>query len=389
MPLMSTGFVPWDYEQWLVSLQTDLKQDPDIGSDIDLSTGSFYESMAESLARQLAQSDLTKADIYDSRFSSLAENISLDRLASNYGLTREVANYASSTLKIQGTPGYVIDAESMFSNNQDRNYLTDSEITIGLDGTAEVTVYAEEVGEEYNCEVNTITNQVMYVEEISEVTNICPASGGADMETDYDLRNRIKLAQKSVVSSTPNGISSALFGISGVKNVRYVVNDSPNKNDAGDPPYTTHIYVLGGERQTIAQTISDTVALGVTLTGTEKIDIQLDNGDVNHVAFSMGSSQMIYMHIEVKFEQVDNTTQAEIISDVRDNIQVWLDSFFMGETLKYTQLFGIIYDVEGVNDVVDLTWGTDPSNLGRTNIELTDFATANASDESIEVITSD
>ncbi|MGF7436748.1 baseplate J/gp47 family protein [Lentilactobacillus senioris] len=389
MPLLETGFEPWDYYQWLDSLQTSLRADPEIGNDIDLSTGSFYENMAESLARQLAQSDLTKLDVYDSRFVSLAENISLDRLASNYGISRNVANYATTVLTIKGTPGYVIDAESMFSNNQDMIYLTDSEVTIGLDGTAKVRVYAEDTGEEYNCDANTIINQVMYVEEIEEVTNPEAASGGADMETDYDLRSRIKLAQKSVSSSTPNGVASALFSIAGVKSVRYVVNDAATTNSAGDPPYTTHIYVLGGERQAIAQTISDNIALGITLTGTEKIDIPLDNGDVNHVAFSVGSSQTIYMHIAVEFSQVDDTTQDEIIADIRDNIQVWLDSFSMGETLKYTQLFGIIYDVEGVNDVVDLTWGTEQSCLGRTNIELTDFATAITNDDAIEVVASD
>ncbi|WP_268914126.1 baseplate J/gp47 family protein [Lentilactobacillus sp. SPB1-3] len=386
MPLLSTGFDPWDYDQWLNSLQTNLRQDPEIGNDIDLSTGSFYENMAESLARQLAQSDLTKQDVYDSRFVSLAENISLDRLASNYGLTRGVATYATAILEITGTPGYVIDAESMFSNNQDMIYITDSEVTIDSNGKAEVRVYAEDTGEDYNCDANMITDQVTYVEEITSVTNPEPATSGSDMETDYALRQRIKLAQKSVVSSTPNGVSSALFGIPGVKSVRYVVNNSSSVNEAGDPPYTTHIYVLGGDRQVIAQTISDTIALGITLTGTEKIDVPLDNGDVNHVAFSIGSSQTIYMNISVSFASVDDTTQDEIIADIKDNIQVWLDEFSMGDILKYTQLFGIIYDVEGVDDVTDLTWGTDQGNLNRSNIQLSNFATAITNDEAIEVV---
>ncbi|WP_304057858.1 baseplate J/gp47 family protein [Levilactobacillus namurensis] len=384
MPLTLTGFEPKTYEDWLLAIQLDLKKDKNLGPDVDLSTGSYVETFAESLARQLEKSDLTKQDLYDARFVLLAEGVQLDRLASNVGVSRKPAATATTLLTIQGTVGYVIDAETMFSNNQDRYFLTGEEATIGPDGTVSVRVYAEDTGEEYNCDAGTITDQVMYVEEITDVTNPEPASGGSDMESDYSLRRRIIFTQNSVKSPTPNGITTALFDVPDVRSVRHIVNtDTPKV--AGDPPYTTHLYVLGGNMDSVAQVISDNLALGITLTGSQKYDIPLDNGDVNHVAFSVGSTRTIYFNIHVDLGDISETSVDDIKQDIRDSILAWMDEFNMGDKLKYTQLFGVIYDVEGVSNVTDLTWGTTVDDLKRADIQLDNFAVGISTDDAIEV----
>lgn len=386
MGLKATGFEPTTYDEWLLSLQTEIKKDKNLGPDVDLSTGSWVESVLESLARQLAKSELNTEDVYDSRFVSLAEGTSLDRLAANYGVSRNLAQFASTSLLIKGTPGYAIDAESMFSSNEDRIFETQDDVVIGADGTVSVKAYAEETGEEYNCAANTITDQVMYVEEIESVTNPEAATGGADMETDYDLRRRLLLAQKAIKSPTPNGVQSALYEVAGVKSVLTTVNNEPTANTAGDPPYTTHIYVLGGDPQTVAQTISDNIALGITLVGSRQFDIPLINGDVNHVAFSDGKEQPIYFSIKLKISTDNAADPGSVMQDVKDNIEAWIDELDMGDPLKYAQVFGVIFDVDGVDDVVDLTWGTDKESLGRTNIALDNFSVATTGDDAIEVI---
>ncbi|HIW71051.1 MAG TPA: baseplate J/gp47 family protein [Candidatus Levilactobacillus faecigallinarum] len=384
MPMTLTGFEPKTYEEWLLAIQTELQKDENLGPNVDMSTGSYVETFAESLARQLAESDLTKQDLYDSRFVLLAEGVQLDRLASNVGISRNASAYATTKLLIKGVAGYVVDAETMFSNNQDRYYLTEEEVTIGLDGTATVKVDAEETGEEYNCDANTITDQVTYVEEITDVTNPAAAGGGADMETDYSLRRRVLMTQNAIKSPTPNGITTALFEVIGVRSVRHIVNANP-PSVPGDPAYTTHLYVLGGDEQAVAQTISDNIALGITLTGDQKYNIPLDNGDVNHVAFSVGSTQQIYMKLSVDLGDIGEMTTDEVIQDVRDSIQAWMDEFNMGDKLKYTQLFGVIYDVEAVSNVTDLEWGTSEDSLKRSDIQLDNFAIGDTSDDAIEV----
>lgn len=385
MPMTLTGFKPKTYDEWLLAIQTELLKAENIGPDADLSTGSYVETFAESLARQLAESDLTKQDLYDSRFVLLAEGVQLDRLASNVGISRNAAAYATTKLIIKGVAGYVIDAETMFSNNQDRYYLTEEEATIGQDGTVTVKADAEETGEEYNCDANTITDQVTYVEEITDVTNPTAAGGGADMETDYSLRRRVLMTQNAIKSPTPNGITTALFEVVGVRSVRHIVNSNPPQV-TGDPAYTTHLYVLGGDEQQVAQTISDNIALGITLTGDKKYDIPLDNGDVNHVAFSVGSTQQIYMSISVDLGDIGEMTTDEVIQDIRDSIQAWMDEFNMGDKLKYTQLFGVIYDVESVSNITNLEWGTSAGDLKRADIQLDNFAIGDTSDDEIEVI---
>lgn len=384
MPLTLTGFDPKDYDDWLLAIQTELRKNENLGPDVDLSTGSYAETFAESLARQLEDSDLTKSDLYDARFISLAEGVQLDRLGNSFGISRNPAAFARTTLQFKGTVGFVIDAETMFSNNQNLNYLTEDEVTIGEDGTASVTAYGEEMGEDYNCDANTITDQVMFTEEITDVTNPVPASGGADMELDYDFRRRIEMAQNATISPTANGIARALFELPGVKSFRSMVNTDVAKV-SGDPPYTTHLYILGGNENDVAQTISDNIGLGIVLTGDQKYDIQLDNGDVNHVAFSVGSTQRIYMSISVDLGDIGEMTTDEVIEDIRASILAWLDEFTMGDKLKYTQLFGVIYDVELVSNVTDLTWGTAADDLKRADIQLDNFAIGESDDEAIGV----
>lgn len=388
MPMTLTGFVPKSYEEWLLAIQNELKKNENLGPDVDLSTGSYVETFAESLARQLEESDLTKQDLHDCFSILLAEGVALDRLGNNFGISRNTAAYARTSLTITGTPGYVIEAETLFSNNQDRNYATEDEVTIGEAGTVSVTAYGEEVGEDYNCDAGTITDQVTYSEEIDDVTNPIPASGGADMESDYDFRRRVQMAQNSTISPTPNGIARALFELPGVKSFRHVVNtDVPVIS--GDAPYTTHLYILGGNQQDVAQTISDNVGLGIVLTGDQKFDIPLDNGDVNHIAFSVGSTQQIYMSIKVDLGDIGEMTTDEVIEDIRDSILAWLDEFSMGDKLKYTQLFGVIYDVDSVSNVTDLTWGTAADNLKRADIQLDNFAVGQSNDTAIGVTIND
>lgn len=385
MPLTSTGFEPKLYDDWLVAIQTELRKDKNLGPDVDLSTGSYVETFAESLARQLEESDLTKLDLHDAQSVSLAEDVALDRLGSNVGVKRNAAAYATTFLLIKGTPGYVIDAETLFSNNQNRYYATSDEVTIGLDGTIQVRVYAEETGEEYNCDGNTITDQVMYVEEIDSVTNPEPASGGADMEYDYDFRKRIRMALNAAESTTPNGVATALFALPGVKSVKFIVNTAEPQVD-GDPVFSTHIYVLGGNMQDVAQTISDHIAAGILTVGSQKYDIPLNNGDVNHVAFSIGSTRTIYLNIRVDLGDIGEMTTDEVIQDVRDNVLAWLDEFTMGDKLKYTQLFGVVYDVTSISNVTDLTWGLDPNDLKRADIQLDNFAVGISNDDAIGVV---
>lgn len=383
MPLLETGYQPYDYETWLIKIQNDLKQN--FNGDIDLSTGSFYESLAESVARQLAEIDLNSADVYDSRFISLATGTTLDRLATNYGVTRKKESYAHTKVTITGEVGYEVPAGTMFSNNENRNFETTDSVVIGEDGKAVVDVYAEEAGEDYNCEANTITDQVMYVDEIEEVTNTTPASGGQDLENDYNFRQRVKIAGKSATSPTKNGIINAISQISGVTNATIEVNNNPTTNAAGDPPYTTHIYVLGGNQDDIAQAISDNIAAGITLSGDIQKKVKLANGEYNDIRFSAGKQTIIYVKCAVSIDINTEEEQESVKNDIIDNIEYFIQDYEMGSLIPYTKIFGVIYDVEGVKNVTDLQLGTDPEKMGKEDIQLEKISSAAISDKGIEV----
>ena len=69
-----------------------------------------------------------------------------------------------------------------------------ADLQLDKNGVGDTLAVSSELGENYNVDANTIINQQQPVEEITSVTNNSPASGGQDMETDYDFRNRIILS---------------------------------------------------------------------------------------------------------------------------------------------------------------------------------------------------
>ena len=120
----------------------------------------------------------------------------LDYHAKGRGITRKPANLASGELLITGVPGTTIPAGFRFAapataDSPAIEYETTEKYTIGEDGTVRVQVTAVEPGIKGNVPANTVTLMMTPIKGITSITNEASITGGTEVESDDELRNRI------------------------------------------------------------------------------------------------------------------------------------------------------------------------------------------------------
>lgn len=116
----------------------------------------------------------------------------LDRVAGAYGMTRQPATTATGKVTFTGTALTVIPAGTLVSTESGRVYATDIETTIPDGNTTIIAdVTAVESGAAYNMPAASLTVLPLALVGVTAVTNAEAISGGADIESDASLRERL------------------------------------------------------------------------------------------------------------------------------------------------------------------------------------------------------
>lgn len=111
-------------------------------------------------------------------------------------LKRHQPEKASGKLNITGISGTTIAAGTVFctpatDTGPSIEFVTDEDIAIGEDGTAEVSITAVTAGKSSNVAANTITLMVKPDKSITAVTNPEKVTGGTELESNDDFYDRI------------------------------------------------------------------------------------------------------------------------------------------------------------------------------------------------------
>lgn len=116
----------------------------------------------------------------------------LEGWAALKGVTRKPATAATGTVTFSGAPGVIIPTATAVVRSDGVAYVTGDAVAVGSGGTATVTVTASEPGAAGNADAGvTMTLSAAIAGVQSAGVTATALTGGADVETDDDLRTRM------------------------------------------------------------------------------------------------------------------------------------------------------------------------------------------------------
>ncbi|UQS85794.1 baseplate J/gp47 family protein (plasmid) [Apilactobacillus apisilvae] len=251
-------------------------------------------------------------------------------------------------------------------------------------GTVAVQAISVDEGIDNNVMAGAIVNAEQSVDGFYQVTNPQPASGGQNVETDDSFRNRILANRINKPNSTNDGVENAIRNLNSVTDARLVSNRTMQTDQYGNPPKTTHLYVVNGNDDEIAQAMLDHLPI-LTHTVGNRSAIATDVGGVKHtIYFDHANNVQIYLNIKITTD--DTKFNSDSGTDtIKQNIIDYFSDFKMGSTVDFTKLFAPCYSVTGVKSV-EISLGKDASNLTpNQNIGVDAFELPVVSSDSITI----
>lgn len=362
MQFNSNGLSRDTYEEILNDLKT--KTAEIFGSDVATDSSSFMGMHLRLMSNAIDELQQEIEQVYFGQFLNYANGIQLDRLGANFGVTRNPATFATVELTFTGQPGFVIDEQTIFSTDTGIVFTTLDECTLDTNGNGSVIAGSEQL----DPVANVSTNQIWTANEpnlgLKTIENLTQATGASFVETDFAYRNRIYLAQKGQVSSTVNGILTAIYSVSGVQQAIVSENTEMTTDANGNPPKSIHAIVKGGGIDDIANALFDVKPAGIKTFGTQTKQVIDLAGKSHDVSFDYAQGVPVYMNITVSTnEKYANDGDAQI----QQAIASGFESLNMGDTLFYSKIFGYAYSVAGVTNV-QATVGTASEPTGTSDI---------------------
>ncbi|MBY7147647.1 hypothetical protein I2491_12895, partial [Levilactobacillus brevis] len=166
------------------------------------------------------------------------------------------------------------------------------------------------------------------------------------------------------------GIKSSVANVAGVDQVEVNVNDT-NETDANDdPPKSIHVYAAVGIDGDVAQAISDVLAGGTQTVGSTVCRILDRGGHPQEIHFDRPTGVPLFMSITL---DIDSTLfESDGVDQIKDNIKTYLNSLTMGDKVRFTYLYTLVYSVTGVTDA-DIKIGRSKETLTAADIQLATF----------------
>ena len=280
-------------------------------------------------------------------FPTTAVGEYLDRHAAQRGLTRKPAVKAQGRVQFFASSeehdAILIPAGTVVCTNRTMHrYTTDSDVTLPSGQSfVIVPVTAVQTGAAYNALGGNVTVLVTPVAGIGRIYNSSLVVGGADAETDDELRARIIESYVTI----SNGANAAYYkrlamSVSGVESVSVV----GCARGAG----TVNVYVLGanGDEVTAAQ-LAQVQAL---LTEARELNVDVLACHPEEVEASL------YIRLEVEPGYDFNAVSAQ----VRTDVTAFINSLGVGRDLLLSEVGEVVYHTKGVRDYKFLeSYGSD------------------------------
>lgn len=215
------------------------------------------------------------------------------------------------------------------------------------------------------------------------VTNAEDIFVGKNIETDAELRIRREKTLSAPATATLESIRSAVLEIDEVKDASVHHNPSGVTDSHGLPPWTTHVVVLGGEDEDIANALWEHVATGKPLMGDVEYNIVDSQGFLQTMRFDRPTEVDIWIEIDIETNNLfpldgNDQIKAGLIAFADDNFLIGDDVVVFG-----SESIASVLSNGGISGIIDyeIRIGTAMSPTLDDNVmiernEIADFDTS-------------
>lgn len=384
MGLTDKGYVRLTYDDILNSKIQRAKEL--YGEDIDTSDQTALGKFIRLNAYDQAQLEETLEQVYFARFPNTASGQSLDRLLVYGGISRNPAKAAVYIVEVTGEAGYLIETGFLVGTDTELMFATEQEYTIGDNGKAAIEVICSEIGSIGNVNPGAINRIINPDASISDAKGVSCLVYGADEESDADLRNRLKSAIAGAGSCNENAITASLLRIPTVIFATTIANNTDEVDSDGRPPHSFECYVLGGDdyEDEIASTIFEKRPVGIQTVGDKSVTIRDISGNERVVKYTPAPNVNITVKVRIK---TTATYPEDGGSKIYASVADYINGLGIGNSLVVSTLYGYIYRVAGVQEVLSLTVATDGQTFSADNVSVPVYGVAVCENVIVEVVT--
>lgn len=285
----------------------------------------------------------------------------LDYLANMARISRKAPNFATATIEVEGEPGTLIEAGSVFSTRSTDSveaieFATMESCVLNENGKGSVVVQALIAGKESNVNANTITLLSVPIEGISSITNPQKASGGTKEELDDELRERILEANEDMDDSyIGNNADYKRWAeaVSGIGTAIVVPE--------WDGPETVKIVVLDANGEAANETLQKAVYNYIM-----SPDSPLDRLAPPNTILTVAAPQLIYISYSIESLSLESGFEEDMVLEgFRKGLSDYYKTVNKDEAVKYNWVHSILTNTPGVEDFKGLL-----VNGGKDNIPI-------------------
>jgi len=324
------------------------------GSDIDIDPDTQDGQWIAIIASAINDTNMTAAAVYQAYSPTYAQGVGLSSVVKINGIRRLRASTSTALVRLVGQAGTTIAQGYIGDNlNLGTQWYLPPGIVIPPEGEIIVTATCTILGA-VTADIGTLTIILTPQPGWQTVSNDAPATVGAPIETDAQLRRRQTQSVANPSQTVVLGIQGAIENLQGVQRAIVYENPTSAPDANGIPAYSMAAVVEGGDSQQIATAIANRKTPGSPTFGTTSLIIYDPRGIPAKINYFILTLVPITITITVKalagFTQAIEQAMVQQIIDYIVTLPIGYDSYYT-KLIAATELpepDGLTYDVTSV-----------------------------------------
>lgn len=301
------------------------------GSDIDWDNSTQDSEWIQFLAAAYSAANNMGAAVYNSFSPTNAQGVGLSSLVAINGIERLIPTYSTVTVMLVGQANTLI-TKGAITDGAGHHWDLPPSVTIPSSGQILVTATCEDLGV-IALDAGTVFGLVSAPSGWQSATSTAAAALGAPVEQDGQLRQRQTISASLPALSSLSALEAAIAAISGVTASRVYENDDPAQNSIGVNGKSIAVVFVGGNLQTIIDTIALKKGNGCGTTGTATLPATKDvNGIVRQISLSPAQNINITGSMVVKPGPTGFTV--DVITAIQTAVSNWINGLGIGNNVS-------------------------------------------------------